>query len=290
MGKIRIKTLGDETQEEQDKKWGQRRRENKKPVTTETQNEIKTQKRDDEQILSASETSEPSVVAREISDNQNEEPATVEIRSQTKTTKAKKSKFAKKAFHSQTYEELLSQVDRSKSYTVSEALELLKNLQRGKFDETVELHINTSIPSVSGNVTLPYGSGKKTRVAVADDGLIAEIEKGIINFDILVATPSQMPKLAHVAKILGPRGLMPNPKNGTITDKPQDLVKKYEGGQINFKTEAKIPVMHLIVGKMSFGKEKLSENIESLISAVKKANIANVTLKSTMSPGIKIRV
>src|SRR4030043_1639869 len=83
---------------------------------------------------------------------------------------------------------------------------------------------------------------------------------------------------------------MPNPKNGTITEKPEELVKKYEGGQINFKTEGKNPLLHLTVGKISFGNEKLSENIEEMVKAIKKSNIVNATLKSTMSPGIKIRV
>lgn len=99
-----------------------------------------------------------------------------------------------------------------------------------------------------------------------------------------------MPKLGRVAKVLGPRGLMPNPKNGTISEKPEEVAKKYEGGQINFKTEAKSPIMHLTVGKMSFGKEKLTQNVESLISAIKKSNIINATLKSTMSPGIKLKI
>ncbi|OGH02254.1 MAG: hypothetical protein A2798_03770 [Candidatus Levybacteria bacterium RIFCSPHIGHO2_01_FULL_37_17] len=174
-------------------------------------------------------------------------------------------------------------------YSLSEGLEILGKVQRGKFDETVELHINTTVSGISGNVTLPNGTGKKTRVAIADDKLIAEVEKGVVNFDILVATADMMPKLAKVAKVLGPRGLMPNPKNGTITEKPEDVVKKYEAGQINFKTEAKNPIMHLTVGKMSFGTDKLSENIEAMISAVKKDNIVSIILKSTMSPGIKIR-
>ncbi len=169
-------------------------------------------------------------------------------------------------------------------------MELLEKLQRNKFDETVELHLNTVSTGIFGNVTLPHGTGKKTRVAIANDGLIAEIEKGIINFDILLAAPDLMPKLARVAKVLGPRGLMPNPKNGTITQNPEEVIKKYEGGQISFKTEAKSPIMHLTVGKMSFGVKKLTENIESMLKAVKKSNIANATLKSTMSPGIKLKI
>ena len=99
-----------------------------------------------------------------------------------------------------------------------------------------------------------------------------------------------MPKLAHVAKFLGPRGLMPNPKNGTISDKPEEAMKKFQGGQISFKTESKVPLMHLSVGKMSFGDDKLSDNIKTIIGAIKKDRITKITLKSTMSPGIKLSV
>jgi H(+)-transporting ATP synthase subunit D len=119
--------------------------------------------------------------------------------------------------------------------------------------------------------------------------LIAEIEKGIINFDILLAEPQMMPKLARVARVLGPKGLMPNPKNGTVTEKTEEASKKYAGGQVNFKTESKNPLLHLMVGKVSFGTDKLAENITAMLAAVKKSNIVNVTLKSTMSPGIKIK-
>ena len=139
-------------------------------------------------------------------------------------------------------------------------------------------------------MTLPHGTGKKTRVVEATDELIAEIEKGKISFDILVAKPEMMPKLARVAKVLGPRGLMPNPKAGTITDKPEEIIKKFEGGQINFRSETKAPIVHLTVGRISMGPDKLSENINTAIKAVNKSKIRNVTLKSTMSPGIKIVV
>ncbi len=127
-------------------------------------------------------------------------------------------------------------------------------------------------------------------MAIATDELIEEIEKGKINFDILVATPQTMPQLAKVAKILGPRGLMPNPKNGTITQNPEALVKKFEAGQISFKTEAKAPIIHVSVGKFSFGDKKLKENIDTIIGAVKPENIQKATLKSTMSPGIKVQI
>ena len=116
------------------------------------------------------------------------------------------------------------------------------------------------------------------------------VEKGKINFDILIASPSQMPALAKVARVLGPRGLMPNPKNGTISEKPEEAAKKFQGGAMNFKTESKQPLIHLAVGKISFKESDLKENITTVISAVKKNRIKKMTLKSTMSPGIKLQV
>ncbi len=271
MGKIRVKTFGDENQEiEEKKKLGRKKEEKKKREAAQTQEEV---------------LEEP------VKEAQEEVEAKEEIEQEPVKEKRKvKIKKEQKAFHSQKYDDLNTLVDKTKIYSLSEALDLLVKLQRGKFDETVELHINTLIPGISGNITLPHGTGKKTKVAIATDALIAEIEKGTINFDILVAEPQMMARLAKVARILGPKGLMPNPKNGTITPNPEEVAKKYEGGLISFKTEAKNPLLHLTVGKVSFGKEKLTENIEDLLKAVKKANVVNVTLKSTMSPGIKIRV
>jgi len=177
-------------------------------------------------------------------------------------------------------------------------LGLLEKAHLAKFDETVELHINTLTTGLSGQVTLPHGTGKQTRVAIiapasnaaAAEALLKDIEVGRINFDVLIATPDAMPKLARVAKVLGPKGLMPNPKNGTITPNPENIAKQYEGGQMQYKTEAKTPVMHVAVGKLSFGPDKLSENIEKFVATVKPENIRNITLKSTMSPAVKLLV
>lgn len=202
---------------------------------------------------------------------------------------ARKDKFKKtKQKHSKKYLNFAKVVE-NKLYKLQDALDLLEKLKRGSFDETVELHINT-VSNISGNTTLPHGAGKKTRVAIASDALLMEVEKGKIEFDILLAEPSMMPKLAKVAKILGPRGLMPNPKNGTISSDPQSIAKKYEGGLLHFKSEAKAPILHVTVGKVSFGQKKLSENINTLLEAVKKENIQKAVLKSTMSPGIKLEM
>lgn len=193
-----------------------------------------------------------------------------------------------KAPHSKSYQLIAKTVDRNKKYSLNEGLGLLEKLKRSKFDETVELHINTIETGLSGNITLPHGTGKRIRVAIADDDLLAQVQKGKIDFDILLAAPAMMPKLARVAKILGPKGLMPNPKNATLVKDPEKAAENFKKGQVNFRTEAKTPIMHLTVGKISFGAKKLSENIQTLIEAIKKDKIRNVTLKSTMSPGIKI--
>jgi len=273
MGKIRIKAFGDEEAEQKQKEEEKKRKEAKKMTKAPGM-------KGGERVVSVG-PSEEELAALEVK--------TEEVVEAPKEVQHKKEK-EQKAFHSQKYQALSDQFDKAKIYPVKEALELLEKLQRKSFDETVELHLNTTATGVSGQITLPHGTGKTTRVAIADDKLIAEVEKGVINFDVLVAEPMMMAKLAKVAKVLGPRGLMPNPKNGTITPKPEEVAKKYAGGQINFKTEAKAPIIHLTVGKMSFGPEKLTENIEALIAAVKKANIVNATLKSTMSPGLKIKL
>lgn len=274
MGKIRVKTLGDEEAEKEQQKEAEKRHEQKKTTKAPGM-------KGGERVVAVGPSEE------ELEALEAKETPTEGVKEEKKQKKKEKEQ---EAFRSQKYQSLATSFDRTKTYPLKEALELLAKLQRGKFDETVELHMNTLTSGISGNVTLPNGTGKKTRVAIATDAIIAEVEKGIINFDILVAEPQMMVKLAKVAKILGPRGLMPNPKNGTITPNPEEVVKKYEGGQISFKTEAKSPIMHLTVGKISFGPAKLTENIDTMLKAVKKENIVNVTLKSTMSPGIKIQV
>lgn len=290
MGKIRVKAFGNEEEEKKQAEEAKKRKEAKiaeSKAQVEEKAEESSVKQSDVESEIKKETESTSDSSKEVNDEKLSEAKSA---SGGKVKKTKKEKFKdNKAFHSKKYQSLSDLVDKEKIYSLKEGLELLEKLQRTKFDETVELHLNTLTSGLSGNVTLPHGTGKITKVVIANDSVIAEIEKGVINFDILVATPAMMPKLAKVARVLGPKGLMPNPKNGTITEKPEDVAKKYAGGQTNFKTEAKNPLMHLTVGKVSFGTEKLAENIEEMLKAVKKSNIVNVTLKSTMSPGIKIR-
>ena len=287
MGKIRIKTIGDEASEQEEKKATKKKKEAKQMAKLSGM-------KGGERIAVVGPTQEE-LQKTSVAEEPTETPASASGPAGTKKTK--KSKFAKARLRSSKYVAMLTEIDKNKAYSLPEALELLKKVHLAKFDETVELHINTTEAGVSGNVKLPHGSGKEIRVAIATDDLIEQIEKGLpagrqgkIDFDVLIAQPSIMPKLARVAKILGPRGLMPNPKNGTISENPQEAAKKFQGGQIRFKTESKVPVIHLSVGKMSFGDEKLSENIQTIIEAIKKDRIQKIVLKSTMSPGIKVAI
>lgn len=204
--------------------------------------------------------------------------------------KKKKAKFAKVKVIGKKYKDNSALLNRETKYPLDRAVDILKKFKTSKFDETVELHINLKEKGVSGQVVFPHGTGKKVVVKIADDALITEIEKGKISFDALVATPEMMPKLAKVARILGPKGLMPNPKMGTISDKPEEVVKKLSAGQINFKTEAGAPIIHMTVGKVSFEGKMLEENIKSALDAIGVAKINSMTLKSTMSPAIRIQV
>lgn len=276
MGKIKVRTLGGEL-EEQEKKDQKKKSEEKKFA--------KVPGKGGERVVEVGPSEEELAKLEQKAAEQPEEKLS---EAKSASGAKKKTKF-KKAKHSRSkkYLSLREQVEK-KNLPVSEALSLLEKLQRKTFDETVELHLNTSDAKISAQTTLPHGTGKSLKVKIASDELIEEIEKGKVNFDILLASPAMMPKLAKVAKILGPKGLMPNPKNGTIVNNPEEAAKKYEGGLTFIKTESKAPIVHVAVGKVSFGPKKLGENIETVILAVKKENIKDATLKSTMSPGIKL--
>jgi len=205
-----------------------------------------------------------------------------------------------------------------KKYEISEAIKLVKENSKAKFDESVEVHIHTGIDPKKGEqqlratVVLPHGTGKSKKVAVftedekeaksagADivggDELIQKIKtKGVIDFDIAVATPDMMPKLAKIAKILGPKGLMPSPKNETITKDIAQTVKDLKGGKIAFKNDDTSNI-HQIIGKVSWDDKKLVENFEALMQAVNKNKpngikglfINSISVCSTMGKSVKV--
>lgn len=207
----------------------------------------------------------------------------------------KKKKPAKEKTRSRRYQEVVKLVDKTKLYPLTDAISLVKKTSLTKFDGTVELHVNLNSLTLGDktdfrtSVHLPHGTGKKIKVVVADDTILAEVEAGKINFDILVAHPSMMPKLAKVARILGPKGLMPNPKTGTVSPDPEKRVKELSSGQVNIKTEPGNPIIHMPIGKISFDDKAISENISAVLDALG-SKVAKVSLSATMGPGIKVQL
>jgi large subunit ribosomal protein L1 len=186
-----------------------------------------------------------------------------------------------------------SNIDRNISYSIADAVKLVQDNTITKFDATLTLHLNLvdgKEKVTRAELTFPHLAGKTKKVAIATDELIAELAKGTINFDILITTPQMMPKLAKYAKLLGPKGLMPNPKNGTVTTDPEGKKKEFEAGKTVIKAESKFPLMHITVGKKSQKVAEIVANIEAVIEAIKAKNIAKATLASTMSPGVKLQL
>jgi large subunit ribosomal protein L1 len=211
------------------------------------------------------------------------------------------------------FKKVAEQIDHSKSYTLAEGLELATKTNPVKFDASVELHVNLNVDprhadqNIRDNLVLPGGTGKTVRVAVMDDGavegadisgvdtLLAALEKGEINFDILIATPAQMPKLGKFARVLGPRGLMPNPKSGTVTTDVAKAVREAKAGRVEYRVDT-TGIVHVAVGKVSFGAKKLEENVRAVLlslkgnkpNSVKGTYVKTIHLATTMGPSITI--
>lgn len=216
-------------------------------------------------------------------------------------------------------EELKKKMDRKKKYTLEEAAKIVKESSKAKFDETIELHVRLGIDAkqtdqaVRGTVVLPAGTGKTRKVAVVAKGeklkeaqsagadfvgendLIEKIQKGWFGFDILVATPDAMKDLSKLGKVLGPKGLMPNPKSGTVTFDVSRTVKELKGGRIEFKND-EYGIVHSAIGKASFSSDQISDNARILINTLIKSKpssskgiyLKSITLSSTMGPGVPV--
>jgi len=208
-------------------------------------------------------------------------PSEAEI-SEVKAKKEKKAKFRGKK-----YQAARAKIDKSKLYSIPNAIKLVKDTSYSSFDGTMELHLITKKDGISVNVTLPHSSGRKKVVEVANDKTIEKLEAGKIDFDVLLATVDMMPKLVPFARILGPRGLMPNPKNGTLIKKAGDT-DKFSGNMVTIKTQKDAPLIHAVAGKVSQPDKELAENIETILEGIGKKQILKAYIKSTMSPSIKL--
>lgn len=281
MGKVKIKVIGDEQLEEQQKQEDAVKREQKAMREGKKGTHVAGMK-GGERTVSVGVSEEE--IAAELESSPTGQETTPEEGKKGKKAKAKKKRVASKRHQENT------KLSSKQTQNLSQSLETLRKFKTSSFDETVELHINTKEKGINGTVTLPHGTGKTLRIKVADDAVIAEIESGKIDFDVLVAAPSMMPKLARVAKVLGPRGLMPNPKNGTISEDTKKAVENLSAGQVSYKTESGAPVIHVSVGKLSFDDKKLTDNISTILTSIGNAKISSVVLKSTMSPAIRLKI
>ena len=219
--------------------------------------------------------------------------------------------------HSKMYVEALSNVDKTKSYDVTEAIKVLKSLKPRKFDESVDLALKLNIDAkktdqnIRGSFVLPNGTGKTKRILVvtktkADEAgeadycgaedMIEKIEKeNWFEFDTIVATPEMMPLLGKLGKVLGPKGLMPNPKLGTVTTNVKDAISNIKKGMVEYKNDSYGNV-HMSIGKLSFSEDKLEENLRAIVNeivknkptAVKGTFVKNISVSTTMSPGLKV--
>ena len=173
---------------------------------------------------------------------------------------------------------------------LADAIELIKKVKYASFDESVEVHMNLVKTGLRGEVELAHATGKTVRVAIVSDTVLDDLAQNKIEFDVLVTHPSFMPKLARFAKILGPKGLMPNPKAGTISTTPEEVAKKFMKGTLRWKGEPKFPILHQMVGKSSHESAALVENIQALVIAVGRPNIKTLFVSSTMGPSVEIEL
>lgn len=206
------------------------------------------------------------------------------------------------------YREAAKLIDKSKVYPVSEAIELALKTATTKFDGTVELHVNLGVDpkqadqNIRQTVALPAGTGKDVRVATLandDDAqkLFAKLDKEEIDFDVLVAAPAMMPKLGKYARLLGPRGLMPNPKSGTVTNDVKTAVQEAKAGRVEYRVD-QAGIVHLGVGKVSFGADKIKQNVDVVLESIRAAKPASLKgtylqsayLSTTMGPSVKIQL
>lgn len=267
MGKTKTKVLGIDAVEKEQKEKAKKRNEQKKAE------KAKVEKAEDKRGLERS---------REIQE------VVSETKSDSDTKEKKKKSVEKVRVHGKKYSEFSRLVEKTKSYTSIEAAKLLKKKRIETFNATIELHINVREQGLKGEVALPHGTGKEVKVVIFSPAVEKQLQDNKFDFDILIARPADMKSLVKFAKLLGPKGLMPSPKKGTLVEDVAATQNKFQAGAVNYKTEPKFPIIHQIIGKIDFTEVQIAENIDSFLLVVGSKNIEKAFVKSTMSPTMQL--
>ena len=218
-----------------------------------------------------------------------EEPVATEAGAEGETAKKGGRKIVEKV-RGKKYVESKKKFDNVKVYSAAEAIKLVKETSYSKFDGTVELHLLVKKTGISAQVTLPHAAGKTKRVEIASDATIEKLKNAKIDFDILIATPEMMPKLVPFARLLGPKGLMPNPKNGTLVPDAKKA-QSFSAATVTLKTEKEAPLVHTVLGKVSQDAKELAENLEAIFKAFGGGKqIDKAYIKATMGPSVKVKI
>jgi len=231
------------------------------------------------------------------------EEAKAELQEEIKEAKAeekeeqkkevKKSDKPEKAKHGKKYLAAWGLIDHDKVYSIDEAIDKVLETKVVKFDPTVEIHGKLALAGIRGTIILPAGAPKEKRVAVADekniDEIVANVKANKIDFDVLLATPAVMPKLAAAAKILGPKGIMPSPKSGTVTDDPKTAIEEIKSGKVEYKQDEQKNI-HLAIAKASWDKGKIKDNLMAFVKVLPKNKVTGLYLTSSMGPSVKVEI
>ncbi|PIU24372.1 50S ribosomal protein L1 [Candidatus Berkelbacteria bacterium CG08_land_8_20_14_0_20_39_8] len=227
---------------------------------------------------------------KELKDEIAEEKSESEEKSASKKNNSGK---GKKPSRSKKYQVARALIEPNKLYLTGEGIEKILQVASTKFDSTIEIHAKLTIDGIRGTLVLPAGAAKVKKVEVADektiDDLLAKIKANKFDFDLLIATPTVMPKLAAAAKILGPKGLMPSPKSGTVVDDTKVAIEEIKSGKVEYKQDGQKNI-HLPLAKASWGKEKIAENLAAFLKILPKNKVVALYLTSTMSPSVKLEL
>ncbi len=249
----------------------------KKPTTTKPETKAKVE-------VTPSVT--PQVITQQVESEDKADKAQEKTEENKKPAQAQSQKI-----RSGSYKKARSNIDKNKLYDLEEAVKLVQSNSLSKFDGKIDAHITISQdPGSVGEISFPHLKTASKKIVVASPELIKQIQEGVIDFDILVATPAFMPKLLPLARVLGPKGLMPNPKNGTLAANTDEAVKKLQSGNTIVKTEKKAPLIHITVGRVSQKTEEVVANIEELIKVIKANKIKKFFLAPTMGPSVKVKI